>query len=221
MSFEVIRTKRKTVALIINSEGELIVRAPLQTPNSYIEDLVIKKADWIRQTQERIRERNLLYPPLLCREGEWFPYLGQDYQLEFNDYTGQIRLNDDRLLVPHGIDDVKATMILWYKSKAKEVIVKRLDLYSKRLGLEYKAMRITNASRRWGSCSTKGTVNFSWRLVMCPLQVIDYVVIHELCHLKHHNHSQEFWQTVGEYMPDYQIHRKWLADNQRIMDILQ
>ena len=217
---QIIRTKRKTISLVVSAEGEVIVRAPLKTPQSYIQDWVSTKSDWIQTSQEKIIARNKMHPPKTCREGEQLPYLGHNRLLQISEHEKEIKVDNDLLLLPNNLRDAKAAVIAWYKVQARVVIAERLEDFARFIGVEYKSLRITSAAKRWGSCSSKGSLNFSWRLVMCPLSVIDYVVVHELCHLKHHNHSPVFWQTVQDIMPDYQMQRKWLADNQRLMDIL-
>ncbi len=97
--------------------------------------------------------------------------------------------------------------------RAKEYISNRVLFFADDMQLAYKRVCIKHQKTRWGSCSGKGNLNFNCLLMLCPLEVIDYVIIHELCHLKHHNHSKDFWDEVEKYMPEYKIHRKWLKDN--------
>jgi predicted metal-dependent hydrolase len=98
----------------------------------------------------------------------------------------------------------------WYKEQAYEVIEKRVNVFSYQYGFSPRQVKISSARTRWGSCSPNGTLNFSWRLVMAPLEVIDYVVVHELAHLHVKDHSSRFWQEVEKIMPDYKDRRKWL-----------
>ena len=104
-------------------------------------------------------------------------------------------------------------MIAWYKQEAKEIITERANLYSRLTGWKFKLISITSAETRWGSCGTKGSINFAWKLIMAPLEVVDYVVIHELTHLAVRNHSAKFWDKVRDVVPDYKTRRKWLNDN--------
>lgn len=100
-----------------------------------------------------------------------------------------------------------------YKKEAKEKITERVELFAKKFGLTFRKVKINSARRRWGSCSTTGNLNFSWRLVRTPLFVIDYVVIHELAHLEHKNHSPDFWKSVQAMYPDTKMARRWLKEN--------
>ena len=97
--------------------------------------------------------------------------------------------------------------------RAKEYISNRVSFFADSMGLTYGRVCIKHQKTRWGSCSEKGNLNFNCLLMLCPLEVIDYVIIHELCHLIHHNHSRDFWREVEKYTPDYKIHRRWLKEN--------
>lgn len=101
----------------------------------------------------------------------------------------------------------------WYKREAIRLIRDRVEALSKQYNLKFKGVKITNAKSRWGSCNNKGGLNFSLKLVMAPPQVIDYVVIHELAHTVHHNHSQSFWVEVSKYCPNYKVERNWLKQH--------
>jgi predicted metal-dependent hydrolase len=107
----------------------------------------------------------------------------------------------------------------WYKEQAMQVITSRVHFFIERLGVSCPIIRITSARTRWGSCSFKGTLSFTWRLVMAPLDIIDYVVLHELVHLKHKNHSKAFWLNVQAYMPDFNERRNWLKENGYLLSL--
>ncbi|MDM7987323.1 MAG: M48 family metallopeptidase, partial [Smithella sp.] len=113
----------------------------------------------------------------------------------------------------------KEVFIHWYKEKANEVISERVAWYSDKMGIQVKQIKITSATTRWGSCSSKGTVSFPWRLVMAPVPVIDYVVVHELVHILEKNHGKAFWKKVRAIMPDYQQKIRWLEVNGHILKI--
>ncbi|MCR4588314.1 MAG: M48 family metallopeptidase [Lachnospiraceae bacterium] len=106
-----------------------------------------------------------------------------------------------------------AALEKYYRKMAREVITKRVEYYSRYISRPYTSISIRDQKTRWGSCSSKGGLNFSWRLVLAPPQVLDYVVVHELCHLLHMNHSSAFWAEVGRIYPDYKACRKWLREN--------
>jgi predicted metal-dependent hydrolase len=117
------------------------------------------------------------------------------------------------------IGKAREAFIDWYRQQARSVISERVQRYSSPSGIRYEKVKITNARKRWGSCSTKGNLCFSWRLAMAPLEVIDYVVVHELAHIEHRDHSRGFWEKVQTMLPDYKNRRKWLRDNDHTLTL--
>ena len=111
----------------------------------------------------------------------------------------------------------KSVFEAWYKNQAGTLIPERVNLYARRDKFKFNKLRISSARKRWGSCSAKRTLSFTWRLVMAPLDVIDYVVVHELCHLIRLDHSEKYWDLVAGILPDYKLKRKWLKDNGRFL----
>ena len=107
------------------------------------------------------------------------------------------------------------------KKKAKEYLPSKLALISESTGIPFRRTRISGAKKSWGSCSPDGTISLSWRLMMCPSEAIDYVIVHELCHRLHMDHSKEFWAEVGSRMPDYKKRKKWLDANSFLMDLFE
>lgn len=105
-------------------------------------------------------------------------------------------------------------MEAWYRAQARWHLTGRIDHFARQHGFVYNSLRINGARTRWGSCNAqRGSLNFTWRLVMAPPEIVDYVVVHELCHLKHPNHSPDFWAEVEGILPDYKQRRKWLKEN--------
>ena len=107
----------------------------------------------------------------------------------------------------------------WYRKQARQVITVRVKYYADLLGLEVNKIRISNARKRWGSCSAKNNLSFTWRLILAPLEIIDYVVVHELMHIFEKNHSRRFWVRVEEYYPQYRKKRKWLKQNSHLLRV--
>lgn len=139
-------------------------------------------------------------------------YPGKNTQLFFRDGSFIIYINN-KLTEAAGYGEAKGILELWLRDQARGLIEDRVEEYREIIGVEYNSIRIKDTKSRWGSCSSKGNLNFSYRIVMAPKAVMDYVIIHELCHLKHMNHSKEFWATVGQYMPDYEKQKEWLRVN--------
>jgi predicted metal-dependent hydrolase len=213
-----IRTRRKTIALIVEDDGSLTVRAPLRVSNKRILELVEQKSEWIQSKRELVRA----LPPVLHRKayatGETFWYLGDTYPLEIVPETAQpLHLDGKFYLAQAALPDAGAAFTHWYKQQAMQVIGERARWHADRHGFSYRRIKITSAQGRWGSCSHQGSVCFTWRLVMTPLEEIDYVVVHELVHLVEKNHSKAFWGKVEAILPDYKARRKWLKENNQLL----
>lgn len=212
---QLVRSHRKTIAIIVRVDGKIIVRAPLRTSEARIMAFVAEKQPWIESRLAQVQLRQEQIRPRLYQVGEVLPYLGHLFPLVLVDgvrpalsFTG-----DEFRLSKSAQTDAPQLFAAWYQKQACQVIDVRVKLYTQRFHLEYTRLRISSARTRWGSCSTSGTLSFTWRLVMAPLEVIDYVVIHELAHLVEHNHSQRFWNRVAAMMPGFQQHLKWLKAN--------
>ncbi|MBI5180802.1 MAG: M48 family metallopeptidase [Nitrospirae bacterium] len=217
---KIIRSKRRTIALEIAQDASLIVRAPYRTPLDFIERIVFKKRFWIKEKQGFVRGRYTKTAPKEFVSGEGFLYLGDMYKLEIIDTLNMPMLFNNGFQVSRkNIDSAKEILIAWYKEQAHQKISERAIWHSSLSGLKYNKIRISNAQRRWGSCSSKRNLSFSWRLIMAPLNVIDYVVVHELAHLEENNHSKRFWDKVKIMMPDYKQYKKWLKENRHLLDI--
>lgn len=216
---KIIRSKRKTIALVLTHDAMLVIRAPLKTPVDYLENLVSKKRDWIRTKLQEIQSK----PKPRAKEfvnGESFFCLGKSYKLKILDSIGvDIELKDNLLLSLEKVPYARDVVIKWYKSVAEKKIKERCEWYSSLTGYKPLSIKITGAQKRWGSSGSKGTVNFSWRLIMAPLEIIDYVIVHELVHLEQRDHSRLFWDKVKSIMPDFKIRQKWLKDNERTLSI--
>ena len=215
----VVRSRRKTLTLEITREGELIVRAPFRTPDSAIEDFIREKQGWIVRKMAEIKR----HPRPVAHwyeEGEMFLFLGGSYPLTFvdDDRTGIRRL--DRLYVPRSMEPwVRSGVKHWFMREAQLIVRERCAYFSMVTGLLPASVHITDAWRRWGSCTHAGTINFSWRLVQAPLRIIDYVVVHELVHLRQPDHSKKFWGKVEAILPDYRERRKWLRENECLLEV--
>ncbi len=214
---KIIRTKRKTIALIVNEKGEVIIRAPKRATKREINALVKKHAGWIVKKRAEARKNQETFASRQFVEGEEFYFLGKNYVLQ---YTGSekstLRLWGEKLQIANSAQE-KAKIVIekWYKKEARQIFTERVNFYAEKYGFEYKKLKLSSAKRRWGSCSSIGNINLTWRLVMAPPEIIDYVVVHELCHLREQNHSKAFWVQVGAIMPDYKVRRKWLKENGR------
>ena len=207
------RSRRKTIALIVQENGSLEVRAPLQMTEAQILKFVQSKEAWVRQRQAAVRAAA---PAHAYKQGEQFYYLGKLYPLRYVEKQRiKVQFNGKSIdLRTSGLPDAAEWIEGWYRSQAREYLTNRLAHYSRVGGFSYKSLRVNGARTRWGSCNAqRKSLNFTWRLMMAPPEIVDYVVVHELCHLKHPNHSPEFWKEVERILPDYKQRRKWLKEN--------
>jgi hypothetical protein len=214
---KIIRSKRRTISLSVCPDATLTVRAAPWISLAYIKDLVFKKRFWILKKKKQILERGAVKVKEFV-EGEEFFYLGEKYKLKICD-SGEIRLADALYFPVNFLGNARVKIISWYGERTREIIAKRAEYYSKITGWKFKSISVTGAARRWGSCSRSDSLNFSFRLAMVPPKVIDYVVAHELAHIPEKNHSARFWNRVGTVLPDYQVRRKWLRENERNLKI--
>ncbi len=211
---QIIRSKRKTLSIEIKPDGRLIVRAPQAASDAHIRSMVAAKADWIRKTRARLARQYPNLKPKTFTPGEKFWFLGEQYPLTLTDrQRPPLDLEGSFLLSRAAQDRAKEIFIEWYREETRAITQRLIKGYTKQYGFRVRQVRITSARTRWGSCSSKHTLNFTYRLCMAPLPIIEYVVIHELVHLKIHNHSQAFWKAVAELDPDFQAHRAWLKRN--------
>ena len=213
---QIIRSSRRTLSLEIGSDGNLIIRAPLRLSIDRINQAVAQKRSWIIAKQQKAKERVPQAAKTQFVEGEEFLYLGVPYKLRMvEDSKKLFEFNGEEFLIAQRtIKHAKYHFVRWYIRQAKEYIGPRVHFFAKMAGQEYAQVSITSAKTRWGSCTSKRTLNFSWRLMMAPLDKIDYVVAHEVAHLEQLNHSKKFWKKVQALMPDYKIRQQWFKDNQ-------
>ncbi len=224
LSYQLIksRKRRKTISLRIKEDGRIVVYAPYHTPNLEIERFIKEKQSWIvekiSEKEKLTKESEKAFIP-----GEKFLYLGEWYPLELekaNNKSVPLKLSFGKFVLDQGhAAKAKHLFTQWYKREAKEKIARRVNYFSNRLQLFPKGVKITSAKYRWGSCSRENRLSFSWRIIMAPLSVIDYVLIHELVHIKEKNHSKSFWSYVESIIPDYKRHRLWLKDHAYLLHL--
>ena len=216
---EIRRTDRKTIAIQITEEGKVIVKAPLGASDEAIMRVVLKSKKWIESKIKEVLSR----PRAGKKEfvnGESFLYLGRFYKLHIVENQEEpLRFENGFFLSKKFLPYAREVFIAWYKEAALEKISQRVEYYAKMAGLKYGRIRISDAQRRWGACSVNNDLSFSWRLIMAPLSVIDYVVVHELAHIEEKNHSKRFWRKVKVLMPDYEKHHQWLKENVHLLKL--
>jgi len=210
MQYLLLRSKRRTVAITLNSQGDLIVKAPKYLPNAQIDLILQQKVHWIERTRNRIQQqRKLSYNPLLDHKLILF---GQNYSINFTETSRPIQIGTNTITFPKS-KFLKQQLIRFYKEQLKAYLHTQLPAWAKTMQVQYQSVKITSAKKRLGSCSGHKTLCFSWLNAILPTWVIDYIVVHELAHLKHLNHSSQFWSVVKTYYPNYQIAKKYIRQN--------
>ena len=216
---KIIRSRRRTIALEVTPAATVIVRAPLRAPAAYIEEILRQKRSWILRKLDEMKQRSSS-PGHEYAEGEMFLFLGRSYPLHFVENPAITIERSDRLYVSRMLmPDIRSHLKRWYVEEAGKEIKARCMWFSLKTGHVPATIRITDARQRWGSCTHKGGLNFSWRLIQAPLEIVDYVIVHELVHLRQPDHSKKFWTKVRTIMPDYERRRKWLRENERLLFI--
>lgn len=218
------KKRKKTLMLKIERDGRVVMHVPYHTPEGEIDKFIKEKLPWVKKKiHEKQKNADSTESPKKFVAGEKFLYLGDHYPLELRE-PGSGR---NRLALSHGtfyldkdcLPRARDFFVKWYKERAQEIFIERVNYYSKKLKLYPKEIRISSAKRRYGSCSLANMLSFTFRLVMAPYPMIDYVIVHELAHIKVKNHSQHFWMYMEEVMPDYRKYKKWLKDHSPSLDI--
>jgi predicted metal-dependent hydrolase len=224
INFAIIRSPRrkKTIALSIGPAGDVLVRSPIHAPYSKLIHVVKSKSEWIIKKTGSLKISHHAEKEFVS--GESFPYLGRHLRLKIlrshNHNKPAVRLHKSRLIVGGYCDtpndqcpgEIRNVLINWYSVQAKKRIIERANIYVKKMGLPDPKVLIRDQQKRWGSCDTKGVLRFNWRIIMAPMSIVDYVIVHELCHLKYRNHSNAFWKYLGSILPDYDKRKERLRE---------
>ena len=215
--YRLVKSKRRRVAISVGPTGEVVVKAPKWASDRKVSEIVSSMSDWIDRKREKagrtmsfvresgVNRENLMYMGRLVRM-EVLPAASRE-SLSFDGsrFVAKLRKFDER--------SVERLYIRWLKRNAAAHLEDSIRRYQKALGVSVEKLTIRNQKTRWGSASRNGTVSFNCNLLKAPPEVADYVVAHELCHLRVPNHSRKFWELVGSLVPEYRKMRKWLRDN--------
>ena len=210
---QIIRSKRKTLSLSINENADLVVRAPHRASYDEIQKFISEKSVWIDNKQRLIKAR--LEDNLNQHSSDKCLYLGSLYPLKIdNNSIEPISFNGQMFTITNvNKERISLSLKSWYKKRFIEVALPRLSYFSDKHNLKVNQVRVKEQKTLWGSCSSKNNINLNYLLIMAPMKVIDYVIVHELVHTIHKNHSAKFWQKVEIIMPNYKDARYWLKEN--------
>lgn len=218
-------SRRRSLVISVNERAQVFVAAPHWMQKNEINDFIRQKAGWIkRKLSEAEKYKSYLQEKIFDQDGE-FLYLGKKYRIDLfvrNVKRVSVKFDGLRWLVfiPPGLSDkarqdlIKKKMTQWYRAQAQEVLGGRIFYYSRIMGVAPKKIAVRTQKRVWGNCDyNTQTIHLNWQIVLSPLDVVDYIVVHELCHLLVPDHSQRFWKKVEKILPDYKQQVQWLKIN--------
>ena len=210
---QIIRSNRKTLSLSINENADLVVRAPHRVSFNEIQKFISEKSAWIDNKQSLIKAQ--LEDNENQHSSLQYLYLGNLYPLKIdNSNVEPISFNGHMFTITNvNRETISLPLKSWYKKRFIEVALPRLSYFSDKHKLKVNQIRVKEQKTLWGSCSSKNNINLNYLLIMAPMKVIDYVIVHELVHTIHKNHSAKFWQKVETIIPNYKDARYWLKEN--------
>ncbi len=217
ITFDILRSRRRTADIVVERDGQVVVRAPATVPDEAIDEAVRSNASWIHRALAEWKELNLArcHRPFL--QGSSFPYLGRNYRLRF--VSGAVRPLalrngwfelDERVLADEGPAAARKAFRDYYTARSEILLKERISLLARQVDVRPGPIRVRELGYHWASCGPSGSMNFHWKTVMAPSAVIDYVIVHELCHLRHRDHTDAFWNEVDKVLPSWQARKEWL-----------
>lgn len=220
IKFNIIYRKRKTMSLEIKRDGIINVIAPNGLDKTFIVDKVKNKSDWIIKKLDEIEVLNNNRYIRSYESGDIFLYLGKEYMLEVlvDKITigTSVSLENNKLIVrsnSNNKDVIQRALKKWYTDETLGIVKERINYYKLFFEDTVTSIKIKDQKSRWASCTYKNEILFNLRCSMMPIQIIDYIVVHEMCHMEHRNHSKDFYLAVERILPDYKERVKWLKNN--------
>ncbi len=216
---QIIQSFRRSIGFEVVEDGTLVLRVPYGVSRQELERVVAKKEKWITGAQARVRREREEHPPLRLEEGEQFLLFGKPCTLRLRAGKGFALEKGESLLVM-GREETRESLARFLISLLRDVIRSQVERYAAQLQLPLPVVKCSRARKRWGYCNWKGEIGFSWPLVFCPREVIAYVVVHELCHIRNMSHNKAFWKSVAQVLPDYRERENWLKVHRKVMSTL-
>lgn len=219
IEFHVVYRNRKTMEIQIQAPDKVTVISPKGIKEDEILKAVKDKSKWITQKLFQIREMEYLKRDREYVNGESFIYMGRNYSLQIvideSCKVPEAKLLRGKFYVhthSNDADIIRLALEKWYKEKALQKVLERVSYYQKYFDLAPNKVMIKEQKKRWGSCSNQRNLYFNWKCIMAPSPVLDYLVVHEMCHMVHMNHSPEYWNLVKSILPDYEKRRELLRN---------
>ena len=222
-SVQIVRSSRRRTVSIGIKNDEVKVFVPQNLSENKINELVKSRSDWI-QKKLNTNLNNIKLKPKNYIDGEIFTIVDKDYPLKISSAgKKEVKLTQDNLEV-YGVDKnskslVRKVLINWHRDYAHRKLTEKTIKYSQIIGVTPRELKVRDYKLRWGTCFAKGDITYNWKIIVAPHNVIDYVVIHELCHLLEHNHSSKFWNHVRRFCPDFKEHKNWLLLNTSVLNL--
>ena len=210
-------TERRTTDIVIERDGVITVRPPANMKPEQVDETVLSKRMWIYRNLAEWRDLNATRVVREWVSGESFLYLGRHYRLLLVSKQDEpLKLREGRFCLLRSVienggkDAAQKVFEGFYMEKGIARLRKRVDFFASKVGVEPGKIQIKDLGYRWASCLTSCDLHFHWKCLMAPLTIIDYIVVHELCHLRHRDHADAFWNEVDKVMPDYRDRKEWL-----------
>lgn len=227
IEYELLRSSdRKTADIVIERSGHISVRAPEHLSEEQADAVVEKKRLWIYRNLAEWRDLNATRVVREWVNGEGFLYLGSSYRLLLvQEQAELLKLKDGRFCLRRNIvenggeEAAKRVFEKFYTEKGSERIKKRVAYFAPKVGVSPSSIQVKEIGYRWGVCTSDGRLSFHWKCMMATPKVIDYIVVHELCHMRHRDHTEEFWNEVDKMMPDFYERKIWLRVNGAAFDL--
>jgi predicted metal-dependent hydrolase len=219
-TYALVRSKRKSAAIHVRS-GKVEVRIPEFVEDKWAQEFLFSKQAWVRQKLAQQAQQTQMKPAL--EEGQSLLWLGRECEIKLHNLKG-VNVRDDVINLGVGsvkpdaneqLKQIKSALEAFFKQQAAAYMVQRTWELAKQYGLDHKLVNVKfrRTKTKWGHCTSKGDIQYNWLIMGAPKAVIDYLICHEVSHLKHHNHSQAFWRCVARYCPDYKQQQAWLKQN--------
>ncbi len=220
---------RKTYSLHFDFNGNLVVKTDIKFFGSKLDEILKRHSQWIKLNFKRFREQLAITKQDYIKDGFEYKILGESFKIKYSILNSEyftIKFENADIHITQPLNGkfnksrIKIELKEFFRQVAREYLTSRVSVISDKMNLKFNRIFIKNQKTKWGSCSSEKNLNFNWHLIFAPKEVIDYVIIHELSHLKHMNHSKSFWNLVGTFEPYYKARTKWLKSNETIARIL-
>jgi predicted metal-dependent hydrolase len=217
----IFRSERSTLSIYVDPTGEVIVRAPKNMPDRKIFDFIKSRADWIHARKEAVKKNSRINQNVASYQT--FYFLGMELCPVVNSAVKQITRQDNALLIPakYQNDVILKKIEKYLRDHAREIVAERCSYFSQILKLQYLTQGVNNNKTRWGSCSKKREIFINWRAVMLAPRLLDYIIVHEFCHLLEFNHTKNFWAVVQTILPSWRILRTELKQMSWLLQLFR